>query len=268
MAVLSFASRSSYVPWKIASTSMPLPLSLKLFTIRLIASPFTPDIACHHVIFVAGLTSLPGACALRSCAPPPVPPPPHATATMASAKANAVSLLMSPPCASPAYESYDRGSRDAVLVPCSSALYRASGQATDELALADHEECKRRQGDHHDAGHDEALIRVEPPDRSDGDVVRDDRRFPRDHECREEHEEEHRPAAELHEREREGGEARGYQLTDHHDRRDDKAVEQIAADRDRLQHLLVVVERRILRQDRWRERDDVALGHERVRDRD
>src|SRR3979490_1804492 len=70
MAVLSFARRSSYVPWKIASTLILLWLLLKPATILLSASPLTPDMACHQVIAAAGATSLAGASALMSAAPP------------------------------------------------------------------------------------------------------------------------------------------------------------------------------------------------------
>src|SRR6185503_13387287 len=101
MAVLSFASRSSYVPWKIASTLILLWLALKPSTIFLTASPFTPDIACHHVMVAAGATSLAGARPLMSPLllaagpPPPVLPPQAAAATMI-ARPNAASLRIFP----------------------------------------------------------------------------------------------------------------------------------------------------------------------------
>src|SRR3954469_19506214 len=97
MAVFSFASRSSYVPWKIASTLILLWLALKPATILLRASPLTPDIACHQVIVAAGATSLAGASALMS-APAladgfaPVVPPPQAAAAIVIARASVASL--------------------------------------------------------------------------------------------------------------------------------------------------------------------------------
>src|SRR5256886_3525190 len=98
-AVLSFASRSSYDPWKTASTVMLPWLLLKLSTIRFSASPLMPPCACHQVIFAAGLTSLPGAFGPVSAAGPPPPPPvppPQAAASKVSPSASAPSLRIFP----------------------------------------------------------------------------------------------------------------------------------------------------------------------------
>src|SRR5881296_894203 len=303
MAVLSFASRSSYVPWKIASTLILLWLLLNPATILLSASPLTPDIACHQVSVAAGATSFAGASALMSAGAPlgAVPPvgvvPPQAAAAIVNARASVVSLRIFPSC---------------VL-----ALDRPGGEASDQLTLTQHEQGERRYGDHDDTGHDQApaerfleaqlrdpylrraheclvrdeqrpevlvvgrqeavdrdgaqcrprqrdhgrdeeaecrravnprripeltrdlheslpeeeraegrgherdgqsLVCIEPSDRPDGDVVRDDRGLPRDHQRAEEQEEQQLPSAEHEERERVGREARGEKLADHHGR--------------------------------------------------
>jgi hypothetical protein len=76
---------------------------LKPETILLMASPLTPDIACHQVIVAAGATSFPGARALMSPAapvavgpPPGVVVPPQAAATIVSASASVASLRIFP----------------------------------------------------------------------------------------------------------------------------------------------------------------------------
>src|SRR5437868_613186 len=137
-AVLSLLRRSSYVPWKTASTLMLLWLLLKPSTILLRASPLTPDIACHHTIPAAGLTSLPGAWALSSwLPPPPVPgvPPPHAATSIVIPSASAANLRICPSTAL--------------------ALDRTRGESSDELTLPEHEQGERRYGDHDDTRHDE-----------------------------------------------------------------------------------------------------------------
>src|SRR6266550_5422092 len=137
-AVFSLDSRSSYEPWNTASTLMLLWLLLKPATILLTASPFTPPIACHHTILAAGLTSLPGAWALRSVPlpalpPPPVPPPPHAAAIIASASPSPASFRIFPSIAL--------------------TLDRTGGQSANELALPEYEQGERRHRDHDDTRH-------------------------------------------------------------------------------------------------------------------
>src|SRR3954466_14803118 len=127
MAVFSLASRSSYVPWKIASTLILLWLALKPATILLRASPLTPDIACHQVIVAAGATSFAGASALMSPPPLGVPPVPGAVPPQAAA-----SIVIASP--SP------RSLRiDASMYP-SLSLDRTGGQAANQLTLAKHEQ--------------------------------------------------------------------------------------------------------------------------------
>src|SRR6185503_5392540 len=133
-AVFSFASRSSYVPWKMASTLILFWLLLKAVTILLIASPFTPPIACHQVIAAAGATSLAGASALLS--DPPGARPPQAVATIVNARASVASLRIFPSIVS--------------------ALDRPRGQPPDQLALPQYEQGERRYSDHDDTGHDQA----------------------------------------------------------------------------------------------------------------
>src|SRR6185503_7482289 len=132
-AVFSLASRSSYVPWKIASTLILLWLLLNPATILLTASPLTPDIACHQVMVAAGATSLAGASALLS--DPPGVKPPQAVATIVNARASVASLRIFPSIVS--------------------ALDRPGGQPPDQLALPHHEQGERRYSDHDDTGHDQ-----------------------------------------------------------------------------------------------------------------
>src|SRR5437867_2406892 len=129
--------------------------------------------------------------------------------------------------------------------------------------LAEQERTERRR---HERDR-EALVGVEPTERSHRHVVRDDRGFPRDHERAQEHEEEQLPSAEDEEREGIRREACRYELSDNDRARDDEAVQEVAADRYRRQDLLVVVQRRMEREHRRRERRDLRLAHERVRER-
>src|SRR3981081_4021744 len=76
---------------------MALWLALKLLTILLSASPLMPDIACHHVTFAAGLTSLPGARALWSPGGLAAPPLARAGAPRAAGRTPG-----SPPAGAPA----------------------------------------------------------------------------------------------------------------------------------------------------------------------
>src|SRR2546430_15319328 len=119
---------------------MALWLLLKFVTILLSASPLMPDIACHQVIWAAGLTSLPGARALWSpvgLAPPaPGVPPPHAAASIESAIANAASLRIFPSMPLP--------------------LDRTRGQSSDQLTLPQYEQGECWYSDHDDTRHDQA----------------------------------------------------------------------------------------------------------------
>src|SRR5687767_4165425 len=147
-AVFSFASASSYVPWKIASTVILFWLLLNASTALLTASPFVPPMACQKTILLAGSTPLSGAFGPVSAAVP-LPagePPPHAVATSARAMARLTKVRMSLLLRGPRV----RGPRSML------ALDGAGGQSANELTLAEEQEDQRRRSDHDDAGHEEA----------------------------------------------------------------------------------------------------------------
>src|ERR1700730_15990375 len=136
---------------------MALWLALKLFTILFNASPLMPDIACHHVIFAAGLTSLPGARALWSpvgLAPlPPGLPPPHAAPSIESVIANAASFRIFPSMPLP--------------------LDRARGQSSDQLTLPQYEQGECWYSDHDDTRHHQTPAqRLFEPKLRDADLRR------------------------------------------------------------------------------------------------